>query len=114
VRRLSQGLSVSLLLCDGDPEVLRDVAMATNFVFWDSIIATSYTDFVCTIATQALVGFEWSADRMQIADTLHAPKGRCHGNHFWLSIIWGAHWRHLANTTEPSMCCGDAALCHIT
>jgi len=28
--------------------------------------------------------------------------------------IWGAHWRHLKNTTEPSMCGGDAALCHIT
>ena len=28
--------------------------------------------------------------------------------------IWGAHWRHLKNTTEPSMSCGDAALCQIT
>jgi len=27
---------------------------------------------------------------------------------------WGAHGRHLANTTEPSMCCGDAAFCQIT
>jgi len=27
--------------------------------------------------------------------------------------IWGAHWRHLKNTTEPSMCGGDAALCQI-
>jgi len=26
----------------------------------------------------------------------------------------GAHWRHLANTIEPSMCGGDAALCQIT
>ena len=26
----------------------------------------------------------------------------------------GAHWRNLANTTEPSMCCGDAALRQIT
>ena len=25
-----------------------------------------------------------------------------------------AHWRHLANTVEPSMCGGDAACCHIT
>jgi len=24
------------------------------------------------------------------------------------------YWRHLANTTEPSICCGDAALCQIT
>jgi len=26
----------------------------------------------------------------------------------------GAHWRHLANTTEPFVCGGDAALCQIT
>jgi len=26
----------------------------------------------------------------------------------------GAHWRHLANTTEPSVLGGDAALCQIT
>ena len=25
-----------------------------------------------------------------------------------------AHWRHLANTVEPYMCCGDAACCRIT
>jgi len=24
-------------------------------------------------------------------------------------LEWGAHWRRLANTTEPSMCGGDAA-----
>jgi len=24
--------------------------------------------------------------------------------------IWGAHWRHLKNTTEPFTCGGDAAL----
>jgi len=28
--------------------------------------------------------------------------------------IWGAHWRHLKNTTKPSMFGGDAALCQIT
>ena len=33
---------------------------------------------------------------------------------FWAFYIWGAHWRNLANTTEPSMCGGDVALCHIT
>jgi len=26
----------------------------------------------------------------------------------------GVHWRHLANTTEPSVCSGDVALCQIT
>jgi len=24
-------------------------------------------------------------------------------------VTWDAHWRHLANTTEPSLCGGDAA-----
>ena len=28
--------------------------------------------------------------------------------------IWGAHWRHLANTIEPPVCGGDAVLCQIT
>ena len=27
---------------------------------------------------------------------------------------WGAHWRHLANKTEPFACSGDGALCPIT
>ena len=31
-----------------------------------------------------------------------------------LCIICGAHWRNLANTTEPSVCGGDAALRQIT
>jgi len=33
---------------------------------------------------------------------------------FWLSIYIGAHWRHLANTTEPSVCGRDVALSQIT
>ena len=33
---------------------------------------------------------------------------------FLAFYIWGAHWRHLKNTTEPSMCGSDVALCHIT
>jgi len=33
---------------------------------------------------------------------------------FLAFYVWGAHWRHLKNTTEPSMCGGDAALYQIT
>jgi len=33
---------------------------------------------------------------------------------FLAFYIWGARWRHLKNTTETSMCSGDAALCQIT
>jgi len=29
-------------------------------------------------------------------------------------IKWGVHWRHLVNTTEPSVCLGDVALCQIS
>jgi len=29
-------------------------------------------------------------------------------------VRWGVHWRHMANTTELSVCNGDAALCQIT
>ena len=43
-----------------------------------------------------------------------ATKGRCRSNHFLAFYIWGAHWRHLAKTTETSMCGGDVDLCQIT
>jgi len=29
-------------------------------------------------------------------------------------IRWGAHWRNLVNTMEPSMSSSDVALCQIT
>jgi len=29
-------------------------------------------------------------------------------------VTWGAHWRDLANTTEPSICSGDRPFCQIT
>ena len=32
----------------------------------------------------------------------------------FLYMGWRVHWRHLANTTEPSVCGCDAALCQIT
>jgi len=32
----------------------------------------------------------------------------------WSVLDLRASWRHLANTTEPSVCGGDAALCQIT
>ena len=30
-----------------------------------------------------------------------------------ISLDGGKHWRNMANTIEPSVCGGDAALCHI-
>jgi len=47
-----------------------------------------------------------------IADSLQLRDG--HGNHFLLYYIWCVHCRHLANTTEPSVYGGNAALCQIT
>jgi len=46
------------------------------------------------------------ADNLQLRDVAM-------GIIFWLSM-YGSHWHHLVNTTEPSMCSGDAALCKIT
>ena len=48
---------------DGSPQVLKDVAIATNF--WTKI---AITGFLGTILTRQLVmeGFEWSANKMQI------------------------------------------------
>jgi len=43
-----------------------------------------------------------------IADTLHM------GDVVMATIFWLSVYGHLANTTEPSMCGGDAALCQIT
>ena len=48
-----------------------------------------------------------------IADTLHI-RNIAMASIYSAFDIWGAHWRHLANATEPSICGGDAALCQIT
>jgi len=32
----------------------------------------------------------------------------------WVGPHWTAHWCHLANTIEPSVCGGNAVLCQIT
>jgi len=47
------------------------------------------------------------ADILQLRDVAMA-------NIFLAFYICSAHWCHLANTTEPSLCGGDAALCQIT
>ena len=41
-------------------------------------------------------------------------EGHCHGMHVLAFYMWGAHWRHVANTTVLSVCGGDAALCQST
>jgi len=48
-----------------------------------------------------------------ITDTLHIGDVAM-ATIFRLSAYGSAHWLHLANTSEPSVCGGDAALCQIT
>jgi len=71
---------------DGGPVMLRDVAMATNFVTQFAITGFVGYNFGCMIASDMLfdlgVGFQgqaiqWSHSRDQ------ESKGRCHGNQFW-------------------------------
>jgi len=53
--------------------------------------------------------FEWSLTECRYYRYC-APKGRCHVNHFLAFCIWGAHWPHLTNMTEPvhvRQRCGD-------
>ena len=94
-----------------DTLYLRDVSMATTF--W---LSMGY-NFSCVIASDTLFdsrdGFSGSSYPMRHS-RLRGFKGRCYGNHFLAFCIRGAHWRHLANTTESSMCGGDATLCEIT
>ena len=42
---------------------------------------------------------------MWVVDSV-GPKEAC--------VVWGAHWRNLTNTTEPSVCGGDVAFCQLT
>jgi len=78
---------------DGSLEVLRDVAMATN-----SGTKIAITGFVRTIATRRLVmegGLSGRPTECRYCRYL-AHSGRCHGNHFWLSVYGvhiGATWR---------------------
>jgi len=90
---------------------LRDVAMATTFC-----LSMGY-NFSCMTASNTLfdsrgwvfglkLSYEDIANFEVLRDVAMATI-------FWLSIH-GAHWCHLANTTEPSMCGSDATLCQIT
>jgi len=88
---------------DGSRQVLRDVAMATNFGTQFAITGFVGYNFGCMIASGTLFD-----SRGGFLGSNYLMKRRCHGKHFWF------HWRHLVNTTEPSVCGGNAALCQIT
>jgi len=48
-----------------------------------------------------------------MAEPIEMPFGIC----TWVGqskhVLGGAHWGHLPNTTEPSMCSGNVACCQI-
>ena len=90
---------------------LRDVAMATPFC-----LSMGY-NFGCMIASDTLFdsrGWVFGV-KLSDEDIAHFEVLRDVAMATILAFyIWSAHWRHLANATEPSMCGGDAALCQIT
>ena len=89
---------------------LRDIAMTTTF--W---LSMGY-NFGCMIASDTLFDYRGWVFGVKLSDEDidRVSKGRRHGNRFLAFYIRGAHWCHLANTTEPSVCSGGAALCQIT
>jgi len=68
------------------------------------ILPASYT--FCTNDTGNVIRAWTDQDAVWVADSSR-PKEAAH-------ITWDAHWRHLANTTEPLMCGGDAAFLTLT
>jgi len=87
---------------DGGPEMLRDVAVATNFGTKIAI-----TGFVWMIATRLLVlKGVWVVGQQNAdnADTLQPVKGTLPWQPFFGFLYVGAYWRHLANTTTIHMC----------
>ena len=98
---------------DGGPAVLRDVAMATNFGTQFAINGFVGYNNGCMIASDTLfvsrggfLGVKLSDE--DVAD-FDVRRDVAMAAIFRLST-WDAHWRHLANTSEPSMCGGDAVL----
>ena len=101
---------------DGGPEVLRDVAMTTNFGTQFAVTGFVGYNFGCMIASDTLfdsgVGFRGQLSDEDIAEIEYLRS--LSWQSFLAFYICGAHRCHLANTTEPFTCGGDAALCQIT
>ena len=108
------GWAVGIMSC---PAVLRDVAVATNFVTQFVITGFVGYNFGCMIASDMLVdsrggffGVKLSDEDMAYFEVLRdVAMATIFG-----FLCMGALWRHLVNTTEPSMCGDDSALCQIT
>jgi len=74
-------------------------------------------NFGCMIASDTLFasrgGFSGSSYLMKTY-LISRFSGMLPWQPFLAFYIWGAYWRHLKNTTEPSMCGSNMALCQIT
>jgi len=92
---------------DGGPAMLRDVAMATNFgtkiaINWLCVNDSDYRQLVV----------EGDLTRRPTECTYSrypTRKGRCHGNHCWLSVDGvhiGAAWRMRLNRRCAARRCG--------
>ena len=92
---------------------LKDVAMATTF--W----LLMGCNFSCMVSRDTLFdsrgGFSGSSYPMKTADfEVLRDTAMATILGFLYMGYTTTHWRHLANTTEPSMCGGDAALYQVT
>ena len=101
---------------DAGPALLRYVAMAINFGTHFAITGFVGYNFSCMIVSDMVLdsrgGFSGSCYPMETAEF---EVLRDVAIATILSFyIWSAHWRHVANTTEPSICDSDAALRQIT
>ena len=101
---------------DGGSAVLRDVAnaMATNFRTQFAITGFVGYNVGCMIASDTLFDFRNWVFGVKLHDEDIADFDVLRDVATIFGLLWGAYWHHLANTTEPSMCGGDAALCQIT
>ena len=74
-------------------------------------------NFGCVMASDTLFnsmgGFSVSSYPMKTAD-FEVIRDIAMATIFLAFYVYGAHWRHLANTTGPSICGSDATLCQTT
>jgi len=84
---------------DGSLQVLRDVAMATNFRTQFAITGFVGYNFGCMIASDTLFdsrsGLIFGVKLSDEDSRFRSSEGRSHDKHFFGFYIWGAHWRHL-------------------
>ena len=89
----------------------------TGRVAWSVGLSVCLSVFGCMTASDTQFdsrdGFSKSSYTMKTQPRL-SVKESSPWQPFLAFYTWGAHWRHLKITTEPSMCGGDAALCQIT